>query len=68
MGVPIKENKCLFSFNYADYEVIIAQDADDLEFILRRLNTTYPTTYIYLKKYKIISMFHIYIFYINKSK
>ena len=41
MGVPIKENKCLFSLNYADVQVIIAQDADDLEFILKRLNNTY---------------------------
>ena len=38
MGVPIEENKFLFSLNYADDQVIIAQDAEDLEFILRRLN------------------------------
>ena len=35
MGVPI-ENKCLFSLNYADDQVIIAQDADDLEFTLKK--------------------------------
>ena len=39
---PIKENKCLFSLNYADDQVIIiAQDAEDLEFILKRLNKAY---------------------------
>ena len=27
MGVPIEENKCLFSLNYADDQAIIAQDA-----------------------------------------
>ena len=34
LRVPIEENKCLFSPNYID-----DQDADDLQFILRRLNT-----------------------------
>ena len=38
MGVPIEENKFLFSLNYADDQVTIAQDAEDLEFILKRLN------------------------------
>ena len=33
MGVPIEENKCLFSLNYADGQVIIAEDAHDLELI-----------------------------------
>ena len=33
MGVPIEENKFLFSLNYADDQVIIAQDAEDLEFV-----------------------------------
>ena len=32
MGVPIEENKFLFSLNYVDDQVIIAQDAEDLEF------------------------------------
>ena len=41
MGVPIEENKFLFSLNYADDQVIIAQDANDLEFILKRLNKAY---------------------------
>ena len=41
MGVPIEENKCLFFINYGDDEVIIAQDADDLEFILNRLKKAY---------------------------
>ena len=41
MGVPIEENKFLFSLNYADDQVIIAQDAEDLEFILKRLNKAY---------------------------
>ena len=41
MGVPIEENKFLFSLNYADDQVIIAQDAEDLEFILKRLSKTY---------------------------
>jgi len=31
MGGWIKENKCLFSLNYANDQVIISQDADDLE-------------------------------------
>ena len=41
MGVPIEENKFLFSLNYADDQVIIAQDAEALEFILKRLNKAY---------------------------
>ena len=41
MGVPIEEKKCLFSLNYADDQVIIPQDAEDLEFILKRLNKAY---------------------------
>jgi Reverse transcriptase (RNA-dependent DNA polymerase). len=39
--VPIEDNKCLFPLNYADDQVKIAQDADDLEFILKRLNKAY---------------------------
>ena len=39
MGVPVQENESLFSLNYAGDQVIIAQDADDLEFILKRLDT-----------------------------
>ena len=35
MGVPVEQNKCLFSVNYADDQVIKAQDAGDLEFILK---------------------------------
>ena len=38
MGVPLEENKFLFSLNYADDQVIIVQDSDDLEFILKILN------------------------------
>ena len=34
LGVPIEEIKFLFSLNYADDQVITAQDADNLEFIL----------------------------------
>jgi hypothetical protein len=41
MGVSIEEKKFLFSLNYADGQVIIAQDADDLEFILKILNKAY---------------------------
>ena len=41
MGVPIEESKCLCSLNYADDQVIIAQDAHNLEFILKRLNKAY---------------------------
>ena len=41
LGVPIEENKCLFSFNYVDDQVIRAQDSDDLEFILKRLKKAY---------------------------
>ena len=41
MGVLIEENKFLFSLNYADDQVIIAQYAEDLEFILKRLNKAY---------------------------
>jgi hypothetical protein len=40
MGVPVEESKCLFSLNYAD-DVIITQNVDDLEFILKSLNTAY---------------------------
>ena len=36
MGVPIEENKFLFSLNYADDQVIIAQDSEDLEFIKKK--------------------------------
>ena len=39
--MPIEENKFLFSLNYADDQVIIAQDAEDLEFILKKLKRTY---------------------------
>ena len=39
--MPIAENKFLFSFNYANDQVKIAQDADDLEFTLKRLNKAY---------------------------
>ena len=35
MGVPIEENKFLFSLNYADDQVIRAKDADDLESALK---------------------------------
>ena len=35
MGVPIEENKFLFSLNYADDQVIIAQDAEDLKCIFK---------------------------------
>ena len=38
MRVPIKDNKRLFSRNYADDQVIIVQDTDDLEFILKSLH------------------------------
>ena len=31
----------LFSLNYADDQVVISQDAGDLQFTLRRLNTAY---------------------------
>ena len=41
MGVPIEENKFLLSLNYADDQVIIAQDADDLEFVFKRLYKPY---------------------------
>ena len=34
--VPMQENKCLFSLNYADYQLIIAQDVDYLQFILKK--------------------------------
>ena len=37
MGVPIEENKFLFSLNYTDDQVVITHDADDLEFILKRV-------------------------------
>ena len=36
MGVSIEENKYLFSPNYPDDHVIIAQDAEDLEFIFKK--------------------------------
>ena len=34
-GVQMEENKCQFSFDSADDQAIIAQDADDLEYILK---------------------------------
>ena len=34
-GVPIEENRFLFSLNYADDQVIRAKDADDLESALK---------------------------------
>ena len=30
-GVPVERNKCLLPLNYADDQVVIAQDVDDLE-------------------------------------
>ena len=41
MGVPITENKFPYSLNYADSQLIITQEADDFEFILKRLNKAY---------------------------
>ena len=41
MGVPIEEIKFLFCHNYAEDQVVIDQDADDLEFNLKRLKTAY---------------------------
>ena len=41
MGVPFEENKWQFSLKYTDDQVLVVQDADNLEFILKRLNTTY---------------------------
>ena len=38
--MPIKGNNYSFTLNNADDQVIIAQDTDDLEFILMRLNKT----------------------------
>ena len=40
MGVSIEESKCLFSINYADDQVKIAQNADDLDFF-KSLNKEY---------------------------
>ena len=41
MGVPIEENKFLLLLNYFDNQVVIAQDTDNLDFILQRLNKLY---------------------------
>ena len=41
MRMRTEENRCLFSHNSADDKVIVAQEADDLEFILKRLKTAY---------------------------
>ena len=40
MGVPISDTY-LFNLNFADDQVIIAQDAYDLEFMLKRLYKEY---------------------------
>ena len=45
VGVPIKQNKCWFSLNYVNDKVIILQGPENLEYVLKRLNTTYPTTH-----------------------
>ena len=37
MGGPIEENKFLFSLNYADDQVIITQDAEDLDVYVKFL-------------------------------
>jgi hypothetical protein len=51
MGLPIKENKSLFPLNYDDdAECILDQDANDFEFILKRLNTTWGLKCILTKQ------------------
>lgn len=40
MGIPINEH-FLFTLSFADDQVVLAQDAYDLEFMLRRLNNEY---------------------------
>ena len=69
MGVPIEENKCLFSLNCAD-QVIIAQDADDLEYIIRRLNKAYKESglTINFNKTEFIAINTDLVFYITLKK
>ena len=40
MGVPVGDD-CLVTLNFADDQVVIAQDAYDLEFMMSRLNSAY---------------------------
>lgn len=40
MGIPIGDN-LIFTLSFADDQVVLAQDAYDMEFMLRRLHNTY---------------------------
>jgi hypothetical protein len=42
MGVAVKD-RYLFTLNFADDQVVIAQDHFDLEFMVRRLRKTYES-------------------------
>jgi hypothetical protein len=40
MGIPI-QNTRVYSLNFADDQVLIAQDYDDMEFMVRKLKEEY---------------------------
>ena len=40
MGIPI-QNTCVYSFSFADGQLLLAQDHDDMEYMARKLNEEY---------------------------
>jgi hypothetical protein len=41
MGIPIQNTQYVYSLNFADDQVLIAQDHDDTEFMARKLKEEY---------------------------
>jgi len=40
MGIPV-QNTHVYALSFADYQVLIAQDHDDMEFMARKLKEEY---------------------------
>jgi hypothetical protein len=40
MGIPV-QNTYIYSLNLADYQVLLAQDNDDMEYMARKLKEEY---------------------------
>ena len=57
MGIPIK-NTYVYSFSFADDQVLLAQDHDDMEFMARKLKGEYEKwgLVINLEKTKYVCM------------
>ena len=57
MGIPI-QNTYIYSLNFADDQVLLAQDHDDMEYVARKLKEEYEKwgLAINLKKTKYVCM------------